>query len=172
MAHATWKRAVALGRLVPRGRCAPQLGSDARNIYDWTKIQAFYDLGFSFRETRERFGFCNGAWHKAKLRGDITPRPPRMPIEELLVGKRHRMHVKIRLLRAGLLENRCSKCGLTDWQGERLSMHLDHINGVKDDHRLENLRMLCPNCHSQTPTYAGRNVKRRPPPLQDPGKDV
>jgi 5-methylcytosine-specific restriction endonuclease McrA len=39
-------------------------------------------------------------------------------------------------------------------------MHLDHINGVRDDHRLENLRMLCPNCHSQTPTYGGRNAKR------------
>jgi 5-methylcytosine-specific restriction endonuclease McrA len=39
--------------------------------------------------------------------------------------------------------------------------HIDHINGVRDDHRLENLRMLCPNCHSQTSTYGGRDVKRR-----------
>jgi hypothetical protein len=40
-------------------------------------------------------------------------------------------------------------------------MHIDHINGVRDDHRLENLRMLRPNCHSQTPTYGGKNNKRQ-----------
>ena len=45
-------------------------------------------------------------------------------------------------------------------------MQLDHINGVKNDNRLENLRMLCPNCHSQTQTYGGRNLKRRA--LQEP----
>jgi 5-methylcytosine-specific restriction endonuclease McrA len=39
-------------------------------------------------------------------------------------------------------------------------MQLDHVNGVKNDNRLANLRMLCPNCHSQTPTFTGRNLKR------------
>lgn len=50
-------------------------------------------------------------------------------------------------------------------------MHIDHINGIGNDHRLENLHMLCPNCHSQTETYAGRNAKRRRR-LQDPGSAV
>jgi 5-methylcytosine-specific restriction endonuclease McrA len=40
-------------------------------------------------------------------------------------------------------------------------MQIDHINGIGNDHRLENLRMLCPNCHSQTATYGGRNLRRR-----------
>lgn len=100
-------------------------------------------------------------WHKARLRGEITTRKYGMPIEQLLTGKRARAHVKRRLLRAGLIQNRCQVCGLEEWQGRRLTMQIDHINGIGNDHRLENLRMLCPNCHSQTATYGGRNLRRR-----------
>ncbi|MGC9992491.1 MAG: HNH endonuclease [Candidatus Cybelea sp.] len=72
----------------------------------------------------------------------------------------------MRLVRAGLLGSTCHSCGLKDWHGRPLSLHLDHINGVRNDNRLENLRMLCPNCHSQTPTYGGRNTRLRR--LQEP----
>ena len=51
---------------------------------------------------------------------------------------------------------RCALCGISEWQGKRLSLHLDHINGIHDDNRLSNLRLLCPNCHSQTETYCRR----------------
>lgn len=51
----------------------------------------------------------------------------------------------------------CSKCGIQEWMGEKLVMVLDHINGDGNDHRLENLRFICPNCNSQLPTFAGRN---------------
>ncbi len=117
------------------------------------------------------FGFNANSWHKAVVRGEIRTRPLGMPIEALLQGPRNRQHVKGRLIRAGLLSNKCSSCGLTDWRGLPLTMHLDHINGVRDDHRLENLRMLCPNYHSQTETYGGRNAKRRKR-LQDRGPAV
>ena len=53
--------------------------------------------------------------------------------------------------------HKCSRCKLTEWEGQPISIELDHINGVNDDHRLENLRFLCPNCHALTPTYRGRN---------------
>jgi len=54
----------------------------------------------------------------------------------------------------------CSECGVGDtWFGKPLVLQLDHINGVHNDHRRENLRLLCPNCHSQTPTFAGRSSK-------------
>lgn len=50
----------------------------------------------------------------------------------------------------------CSTCGISEWRGQRLVLHLDHINGVNNDNRIENLRLLCPNCHSQTDTYCNR----------------
>ena len=65
--------------------------------------------------------------------------------------------LKQRLIHEGLLEYKCAICGISEWNGAPLSLQLDHINGINDDHRLENLRFLCPNCHSQTDTYAGKN---------------
>lgn len=65
--------------------------------------------------------------------------------------------VKKRIIRAGLIKNECSKCGLgNEWQGEPITLQLDHINGINNDHRLENLRILCPNCHTQTKTYGSK----------------
>ena len=69
--------------------------------------------------------------------------------------------LKTKLIRDNIIEEKCEKCGVSSiWQGEPLVLHLDHINGVNTDNRLENLRLLCPNCHSQTPTFAGRNKKK------------
>jgi 5-methylcytosine-specific restriction endonuclease McrA len=83
-----------------------------------------------------------------------------MPLEELLRCGKSRRNIKHRLIRAGLLCNRCDQCGISEWRGKPLVAQIDHINGIKDDHRLENLRMLCPNCHSQTDTYGGHNARR------------
>jgi hypothetical protein len=140
---------------------------DRRRKYDWSKVRAHYDAGHPFRVTMEHFGFSSASWFKAVQRGEITPRVLGMPIAELLASpKRNRTHLKLRLIKARLLENRCQTCGLRDWLGKPLNMHLDHVNGVRNDNRLENLRMLCPNCHAQTPTYSGRNTKLRR--LQEP----
>lgn len=80
-------------------------------------------------------------------------------LDEILVERStyNRGALKHRLLRAGILENRCAKCGMEPmWNGEPLTLVLDHINGIRDDNRRENLRLLCPNCNSQTPTFTGR----------------
>lgn len=56
---------------------------------------------------------------------------------------------------------KCDYCGISEWQGKDLSLQLDHINGDNHDNRLENLHWLCPNCHSQTDTFAGKNLKKK-----------
>jgi hypothetical protein len=68
--------------------------------------------------------------------------------------------LKHRLLKSGFLKNVCEICGIKDeWQGQPLKMILDHINGDHQDHRIENLRMVCPNCNSQLSTNCGKNIK-------------
>jgi len=165
--HTAWVKALKRGEL----RSGQRQFADRRRRYDWSVIQAYYDEGHSYRQCKAKFGFNPMAWHKARVRGEITTRPLGMPLSQLLMRGKSRRNVKARLLRAGLLENRCLQCGLSEWRGKPITLHIDHINGVRDDHRLENLRILCPNCHSQTDTYGGHNVKRRRfRGLQDPGE--
>lgn len=82
-------------------------------------------------------------------------------------------HLRRRLILEGLLEERCNECGLgSKWNGKHLVLHLDHRNGIGRDHRLENLRLLCPNCHSQTNTYSGRKKRKRNRNCQDCGVKI
>lgn len=68
-----------------------------------------------------------------------------------------RHNVKRRILREGLIEYRCGICGIEPfWNGKPMVLILDHINGINNDHRLENLRFICSNCDSQLPTYKNR----------------
>lgn len=73
----------------------------------------------------------------------------------------YRSNIRAKILRLNLIEYRCSECPIIDeYNGKKISLQLDHINGTRNDHRLENLRWLCPNCHSQQETSFGRNKKR------------
>ena len=132
-----------------------------RRRYDWAEIQAYYDAAHSITACQERFGFTRQAWNDARRRGLVIARPQAMPIATLLSGRRRRSHLKLRLIGAGLLEPVCARRGIDTWLGQPLSLALHHVNGDGHDNRLENLRLLCPNCHSQTANFAGRNKRLR-----------
>ena len=70
--------------------------------------------------------------------------------------------VRKRLLRDGLKEHRCERCCRTEWEGEPIPLEVHHINGVNTDNRLENLQLLCPNCHALTDTYCGKGKFKKP----------
>ena len=76
------------------------------------------------------------------------------------------------LLNRGLKENKCEICGCTEWLGKPITLQLHHINGNPCDDRLENLQILCPNCHSQTDTYCKRQEIRSIESTQDESSDV
>ncbi len=149
---------------------ARQLGEeiDARfaNRIDWSLVQAYYDAGHSVRECAKVFGFSTKSWHDAAMRGAVVGRPAFKPLEEVFAANtpRGRGHLKQRLLQAGLKDGSCEHCGLAEWRGEALSLALHHVNGDRLDNRVENLELLCPNCHSQTDTFSGRNGHRQDAP--------
>lgn len=88
----------------------------------------------------------------------------RLPLEEVLVKNSpvtSTKSLKERLLKEGILKNECVKCGTgPEWQGKPLTLELDHIDGDNRNNEKENLRILCPNCHSQTVTFGGKNIKK------------
>lgn len=86
----------------------------------------------------------------------------KIPLSEILVENStySRGRLKNRLISERKLENKCAICGLTEWNNKLIVLHLDHINGINNDNRLENLRLLCPNCHSQTLTYCRNKNKK------------
>lgn len=85
----------------------------------------------------------------------------RKELKEYLVENsthRSRWALRKRLLSEKILPYKCGGCeneGL--WRGKKMSLHLEHKNGINNDNRIENLEFLCPNCHSLTDTYAGKN---------------
>lgn len=101
-------------------------------------------------------------WSKGKTSLD-DERVRKKSIEQIFTEESNASasYVRKLVLTKNLIEYKCASCNLIDsWNGKKLNLQLDHINGKRNDHRLENLRWLCPNCHSQTETFCARNKKK------------
>ena len=78
------------------------------------------------------------------------------PLEDILTNKvsfSDFVQLKKRLIYMGIIEDKCDECSLIEWNGKPITLELEHINGDNKDNSLDNIRLLCPNCHSQTPTF-------------------
>ncbi len=124
---------------------------EAGGNYDQIKKYLhFYKVGTSH--------FKGRGWNK----GMKMPYRPKITLEKVLVkGSDYQSYkLKARLMREGLKKEKCEKCGWSERSTDgRTPLELDHINGDSKDNRLENLRILCPNCHSLQPTHRGKNTK-------------
>lgn len=128
----------AYNRLKTLGKVALEL-----NVPDVTVWRRCKKLGLEFK---------NGGQNKGNN--------VRFETKDILEGKHPQystLKLKNRLLKEKILDEKCSLCGIIDWKDKKLSFQLDHIDGNNHNNVLENLRILCPNCHSQTDTYCGRN---------------
>lgn len=141
-------RAVAEGNSVVD--CVRALGLAERSAGNWKRVN----------EAIRRLELPTDHW--------VSRQPARVseavPLAEVMVENStyKTSNLRRRLLREGVKAHCCERCRRTEWEGEPIPLELEHINGVANDHRLENLLLLCPNCHALTPTWRGRkNLRNR-----------
>ncbi len=116
------------------------------------------------RKTTNPSGAKKGSipWNKGQTTGRAPAWDNKYSIDKVLIeNSTYPRHcLKRRIIKENLIEYKCACCGLGDtWNSNDLVLILDHINGINNDNRLENLRFVCPNCDSQLPTYKSRNIK-------------
>lgn len=104
--------------------------------------------------------FTGKLWNKGKK----IPFKAKIPLNKILTINNNFQSYKLknRLFKAGLKKPICDLCGWCQKSDDgRIPVEIDHINGMANDNRLENLRILCPNCHSLQPTHRAKNIKMR-----------
>ena len=158
------------------------MGGDIVKKYEqYTKeeLQKFCDESESLRDLAEKIGYNKNGGSSIKLMKEIVEKfqlnishfngggrskklgKYRTPTEDYIKGKikvtTHKL--RLRLIAEGYFEEKCNVCGNTEWLGEKIPLELHHKDGDKDNNSLENLEIICPNCHVFTDTYKTKNRK-------------
>lgn len=131
-----------------------ETGANYRNIQKFFADNPEYDISH----------FTGTAWSKgktAKTHKSILKNAKKQEIKHehlFCENSKHTYTVaRSHIIKYKLKDYKCEICNISEWCGAELALHLDHINGINNDHRLENLRFLCPNCHQQTHTWGNKN---------------
>ena len=151
------KREYAIDKLIENAdKCVNMLdlchkmGIESVGGEDYKEIrQIAQKLGIELKFSYKRNTMCN--YH------------PRIETKDILVKDstyKNATKLKNRLIEEGIKEYKCERCKNTEWEGMPIPLQIHHMNGVHNDNRLENIQLLCPNCHSLTDTYAGKNANR------------
>lgn len=137
----------------------------SKSMKEFLQLLQIFPNGNSYNQFKriiKRLNINNSHWIK-----EVVLPKPKCDINKYLVKDCDvpLRSIKNRLIKEGLLENKCSACGINQWttpisSDNSIQLQIDHINGINNDHRIENIRLLCPNCHSKTHTFAGKNSKR------------
>lgn len=128
------------------------------------KSKSFKDLLFNLNLSSDYYNIINGQIKKLGL--DISHFSySSLELSNMLIENYPKSYsnsaLRIRLIREGIKENKCERCGGDTWEGEPMPLQLHHVNGNHKDLRIENLQILCPNCHSLTDNYGGKGGGNR-----------
>ena len=140
---------------------------DSKTISDILREFGLHNKGGNYKTLKNRLEFDGidishiilGHGHNAGKHWRMR----KIPLSDVLVENStyNRGSIKRRLIEDGILQYMCSECGWEgNWKNKPLTLVLDHINGISNDNKIENLRFLCPNCNSQTETFAGRGNRK------------
>jgi hypothetical protein len=161
--------------------------SGSKPRFDEGSLRRAVALSFSWAETLRRLDYCPTGNNPRTIKKYVAQwgidtshfdpdrarhrglRSEAIPLSEVLVegSKYSRGNLKRRLYETGLKQRRCEICGQGEiWRGDPIALILDHANGVRDDNRLENLRIVCPNCAAALPTHCGRGLRKPPVELE------
>lgn len=133
------------------------------------KLNLKHDSGGNYKTLKQRIEYDNLDISKILVTRYTKKQNTRKNINDIfsINSITSRYQIKTIIIKYDLIKYSCEKCGLKDsWQNEKLILQLEHKNGISNDNRLENLCFLCPNCHSQTDTFAGKNRKKYTRPLK------
>ena len=121
-----------------------------------TKIEAYKKLGMH-RNTFEKYlNKFNYVFKRRKINKQ------KYDIEDIFAGKYpyyNTSHLNYRLIREGYKERKCECCNNTEWLGKPIVLELHHIDGNRSNNNLDNLQLLCPNCHAMTDNFKSKNIK-------------